>query len=60
VFSAGLSNPTMRIIPSLWNPGAKPGGTVQIDYQNSAAYERTLTKFKENIMAFFKQEGLVK
>ncbi len=34
--------------------------TVQIDYQNSASYERTLAKFKESVMAFFKQEGLVK
>ena len=34
--------------------------TLQINYQNSANYERSLGKFKENILAFFKEEGLVK
>jgi len=34
--------------------------TLQINYQNSTNYERALGKFKENILAFFKEEGLVK
>jgi tripartite-type tricarboxylate transporter receptor subunit TctC len=38
----------MRYIPS------------QINHQNSAQYERSLSKFKDNILAYFKEEGLVK
>jgi tripartite-type tricarboxylate transporter receptor subunit TctC len=34
--------------------------TLNMGYQNSATYERSLGKFKENILAFFKEEGLVK
>ena len=34
--------------------------TLQINYQGSLAYEKSLTKFKDNILAFFKEEGLVK
>jgi tripartite-type tricarboxylate transporter receptor subunit TctC len=33
---------------------------LQINNQNSAAYEKSLTKFKDNILAFFREEGLVK
>ena len=34
--------------------------TLNMGYQNSATYEKSLGKFKENILAFFKEEGLVK
>ncbi|MFZ1989842.1 MAG: tripartite tricarboxylate transporter substrate binding protein [Alphaproteobacteria bacterium] len=34
--------------------------TLQINYQNSPNYERSLARFKDNILAFFKEEGLVK
>jgi tripartite-type tricarboxylate transporter receptor subunit TctC len=34
--------------------------TLQVNYQNSALYEKSLLKFKDNILAFFKEEGLVK
>jgi tripartite-type tricarboxylate transporter receptor subunit TctC len=34
--------------------------TLQINHQNSANYERSLAKFKDNILVFFKEEGLVK
>ncbi len=34
--------------------------TLNMGYQNSASYERSLGRFKENILAFFKEEGLVK
>jgi tripartite-type tricarboxylate transporter receptor subunit TctC len=34
--------------------------TLNMGYQNSASYERSLGKFKENILAFFKEEGLIK
>jgi hypothetical protein len=33
---------------------------LQINNQNSATYERSLAKFKDNLLAFFKEEGLVK
>jgi tripartite-type tricarboxylate transporter receptor subunit TctC len=33
---------------------------LQINNQNSNTYERSLSKFKDNILAFFKEEGLVK
>ena len=34
--------------------------TLNMGYQNSVSYERSLGKFKENILAFFKEEGFVK
>jgi tripartite-type tricarboxylate transporter receptor subunit TctC len=34
--------------------------TLQINHQNSANYEKSLAKFKDNILMFFKEEGLVK
>ena len=34
--------------------------TLQINYQNSTNYERSLAKFKDNILLFFKEEGFVK
>jgi tripartite-type tricarboxylate transporter receptor subunit TctC len=34
--------------------------TLQITHENSQSYERTLTKFKDDVLAFFKEEGLVK
>jgi tripartite-type tricarboxylate transporter receptor subunit TctC len=34
--------------------------TLQINHRNSASYERSLAKFKDNILVFFKEEGLVK
>ncbi len=34
--------------------------TLQVNYQSSVAYEKSLTKFKDNILGFFKEEGLVK
>ena len=33
---------------------------LQITYQNSATFEKTNMKYKENILAFFKEEGLIK
>jgi len=33
---------------------------LQITYQDSIAYEKSLNKFKDNILSFFKEEGLVK
>jgi tripartite-type tricarboxylate transporter receptor subunit TctC len=33
---------------------------LQIMYQNSSTYEKSNLKYKENILAFFKEEGLVK
>ncbi len=34
--------------------------TLQIHYLNSAAYQAHLAGYKENVLAFFKEEGLVK
>jgi len=34
--------------------------TLQINHRNSADYERSLAKFKDNILSFFREEGLVK
>ena len=34
--------------------------TLQIHYLNSAAYQAHLAGYKDNVMAFFKEEGLVK
>jgi tripartite-type tricarboxylate transporter receptor subunit TctC len=33
---------------------------LQVTYENSAAYEKSNSKAKDNILAFFKEEGLVK
>jgi tripartite-type tricarboxylate transporter receptor subunit TctC len=33
---------------------------LQVNYQDSATYMKSLAKYKENILAFFKEEGLVK
>jgi tripartite-type tricarboxylate transporter receptor subunit TctC len=34
--------------------------TLNMGYQNTATYEKSLGSFRENIMAFFKEEGLLK
>ncbi len=34
--------------------------TLQINYQNPATYEAHLSKYRENVMSFFKEEGLTK
>jgi tripartite-type tricarboxylate transporter receptor subunit TctC len=33
---------------------------LQINYQDAAAYQKSLAKYKENVLAHFKEEGLVK
>ena len=33
---------------------------LQINYQNPATYETHLSKYRENVMSFFKEEGLTK
>ncbi len=33
---------------------------LQMMHENSATYEKSLLKFKDDILAFFKEEGLVK
>jgi len=33
---------------------------LQVTYQNSTMFEKTNLKYKEDIISFFKEEGLVK